>query len=133
MENTIKVPVAEHRASQLGLSILRTLLYFDIFHYPLTMEEILHFSGQLITSNEQLKHELNQLEKSELIFHFHPFYGIHNDESNCIRRVKGNKEAEKYIPLARKRALLISRFPFGNLSGTSKIPRVGFTAENGIL
>ncbi|HRI80504.1 MAG TPA: hypothetical protein PLR06_13305 [Cyclobacteriaceae bacterium] len=112
MENSLKVTVVENPATLSGMSILRTLLYFDLFHYPLTLEEIYLFSGQPVDSLEQLVREISRLEKCGLVFRFHPFYCLQNDDSNCIRRVKGNREAEKYIPMARERAKLLSRFPF---------------------
>lgn len=102
----------EHKVSPLGHSILRTLLYFDIFNYPLTLQEIHAFSGRDIMSFEMLEKEIGVLKDAGLIFRFNSFYSIQNDETNISRRIKGNKEAEKFIPMAQERAGLIARFPF---------------------
>ncbi len=102
----------EGSVSRLGRSTLRTLLYFDIFSYPLTLPEIQKFSSINILTLNELQQELHELEKTGLIFKFGYFYCLKDDEAMVARRVKGNKEAEKYLPMAQQRATFISRFPF---------------------
>lgn len=112
MKDTLKETSIQYEVSPLGFSTLRTLLYFDIFSYPLTLPEIRTFSGIDIGSYESLEKEITIMIEVGLIFHFGNFYSIKNDETAISRRVKGNQEAEKYIPMARRRAEFISRFPF---------------------
>ncbi len=112
MKDTLKEISIHYEVSPLGFSTLRTLLYFDIFSYPLTLPEIRTFSGSGIASHELLEKEITIMVKAGLIFRLGDFYSIKNDETAISRRVKGNKEAEKYIPMARRRAEFISQFPF---------------------
>ena len=112
MKDMLKEPPVHFQVSPIGSSTLRTLLYFDIFSYPLTISEIGTFSGIDIRSSDLLEHELATLVKAGLIFRFDDFYSMKNDEGTISRRLRGNREAEKYIPMARERAELISRFPF---------------------
>jgi hypothetical protein len=91
-------------------SILRTLLYFDIFHYPLTESEIVSFSPRLFESNWLPM--LIALTDRKIIFRLGDFYSLHNDTSLEIRRKAGNKLAEKKIKTARLYSRLISSFPF---------------------
>jgi len=112
MKDTLKETSIHYEVSPLGFSTLRTLLYFDIFSYPLTLPEIRTFSGIDIGSYELLEEEVTIMIKVGLIFRFGNFYSIKNDETAISRRVKGNKEAEKYIPMAQRRAEFISQFPF---------------------
>ena len=46
--------------SALGKSIIKTLAYYDIFHYPLTAKEIYHY---LQTNGVSLNEILNEIEK----------------------------------------------------------------------
>ncbi len=123
----------EHKVSPLGHSILRTLLYFDIFNYPLILEEIFTFSGKGYASFGMLETETNQLESAGLIFNFNGFYTIQNDDANVFRRIKGNREAEKNIPMARQRAKLIARFPFVKAVMASGSLSKGYMDENSDL
>lgn len=92
--------------------ILRTLLYYDIFDYPLKSEEIFRFLGIQSIHESILDSRLSRLTEQGIIFQFGTFYSLKNNEATIARRVKGNECAEKYLALARKKALLISKFPF---------------------
>ena len=58
MKDTLKETSIQYEVSPLGFSTLRTLLYFDIFSYPLTLPEIRTFSGIDIGSYESLEKEI---------------------------------------------------------------------------
>jgi hypothetical protein len=112
MNNVLrKFPVREPLSPQC-LSVLRTLLYFDIFNYPLTAAEIMKFSSASIQSTGLLAFEIDHLISEELVHRFGEFYTLHKDEGAVEQRLKGNQEAARLMPLAQKRARLISRFPF---------------------
>jgi len=98
--------------SSLQESILNTLAYYDIFNYPLKSGEVLQFVSFKNTNKEEVEGELNSLLALGVVFKFNEFYSLQNDVHYVQRRLKGNSEAEKYIPLARERANTIMRFPF---------------------
>jgi hypothetical protein len=105
--------VSEHRSvSIVEEKIILTLLYFDVFNYPLKAEEVFRFLGtNHITASEVKKH-LIELKRRKIIYQFDELFSIQNNEFNAIRRLRGNSQAEKYIPLARRKARLIAKFPF---------------------
>jgi hypothetical protein len=92
--------------------VLKTLLYYDIFSYPLKSEEIFQFLGTNSITEEDVRTTLDALANDVIVYKFDNLYSLHPNESNIERRVKGNEQAEKYLPIAQKQANLISRFPF---------------------
>jgi hypothetical protein len=102
--STILSPLREH--------ILRTLLYYDIFNYPLTVDEVFRFLGTNHVSLSFVQSELEQLVQHEFIFKFGDFFSIHPSEDNTTRRIRGNHEAKKLLVIAKQRADLIYSFPF---------------------
>lgn len=92
--------------------VLKTLLYFDIFSYPLRTSEILKFLRGRQTCQQELIECLNGLTEKQHVFRFGDLYSLHPDERNIRRRLKGNAEAEKWMEVAVRKARFIGRFPF---------------------
>jgi len=91
-------------------NFLRALLYFDIFNYPLTAEEVAQFSPANVNSSP---HQfLESLVSQKLIFKFQNFYSIQNDHGLVLRRIKGNSLADKKMKVAKRFSGLVSAFPF---------------------
>lgn len=96
----------------LEFSIVKTLSYFDIFHYPLTCEEIFLFLQLKNISISKLHEALNDLCDLNIVYRLNEFYSLRNDPSLAPKRLNRNKEAERFLPIAHAKAQLISRFPF---------------------
>lgn len=92
--------------------VLKTLLYFDIFDYPLTSGEILQFLRIKKKSPHEIDDCLKILIDRKHVFQFGDFYSLHPDEQNISRRIKGNIEAQKWLKIAEEKAKFISGFPF---------------------
>jgi hypothetical protein len=92
------------------LPILKTLLYFSIFHYPLTKEEIFIFSKT--KTLEEVDKQLAYLQSKNIIFQFGPYYSITNTINGVKRRELGSKKAQAIMPKAKKVSRLISKFPY---------------------
>lgn len=92
--------------------VIRTLLYFDIFRYPLKSSEIFHFLGMNSITEKDVIDALNDLLEENLLFRFKEFYSTQPNEANIDRRIKGNIQAEKYLRIAQRVARFISAFPF---------------------
>jgi hypothetical protein len=92
-------------------SIIKTLLYFDIFNYPLKRDEIHRFLG-LQSDGEEIQRALQILLEREYIYQFNEFISIQNKRENIVRRIQGNELANKMLPLAKRKADLIGKFPF---------------------
>jgi hypothetical protein len=101
--DTTQAPLKNH--------ILRTLSYFDIFNYPLTASELETFLGCKI-EHDQLNLELAKLVNEGVIFETQNFFSVQNNELIVIRRLKGNAEAKRLLPLAIEKAKFIFSFPF---------------------
>lgn len=100
----------EHTA--LSKSILKTLLYFDIFQYPLTASEIFkHLPTNHVTLNH-VKNELTRMKDKSIIYPVSDFFSVHDNQALGKRRIKGNQMALISLVEAQKQALLISKFPF---------------------
>ncbi len=110
-------------------SLLSTLIYYDIFSYPLTIEEIIKYCNlQKLNTNEAFN-VLEELKNKSTIGYFNGFYFLGNDISKIKRRLDGNILANKRIATARKYSTLISNFPFvraifisGSLSKNFMLP-----------
>jgi hypothetical protein len=92
--------------------IIHTLLYYDIFNYPLKAEEIFWFLGAPQSSPGELEKKLISLKRKGVVFQFGNLFSIQNNEANALRRIRGNEEAKKALPKAAKQAKLIGKFPF---------------------
>jgi hypothetical protein len=91
--------------------VIRTLLYFDIFHYPLTLEEVIKFHPE-VSKQEDIVTALTELRNRLILFKHHNFYSLHPDTVNIQRRIAGNKLARKRMKTAQWFSRLISFFPF---------------------
>jgi len=78
--------------------ILATLAYFDLFHYPLTMDEI-YLYLPVKCDTEGFEHTLRCLVIDRMIYHIDKFYTLKNDHFLIERRIKGNAKAEQSVKL----------------------------------
>lgn len=89
---------------------LRTLLYFFIFKYPLTREEIFDFSD--VETIEEVDNQLSYLMSKKVVFQFGNYFSLSNSFDAVKRREKGNLKANAVLPKAKKVSKLISKFPY---------------------
>ncbi|MDQ2657422.1 MAG: nucleotidyltransferase domain-containing protein [Bacteroidota bacterium] len=113
--------------------VLNTLLYFDIFNYPLKASEIFKFLKTKLNTVEDLTGCLNELAGRKYIFAFGDFYSLENSEEPVKRRIRGNAEAGRWMPVALKKAQFISRFPFVRAVLASGSLSKGYMDENSDL
>lgn len=93
-------------------AIVRALLYFEIFSYPLTAAEVFWFSNCPGTSVEEVADKLNHLVEQGHAFRFGSFFQTQNDSSWAVRRLDCNRRADEILPLARRMARFIGGFPY---------------------
>ena len=111
------------------MKTLKPLLYFSLFQYPLTEEEIYTFSEN--TSKKQLKEELERLVAKKVIFKIDEFYLFENDKSLVKRRLSGNQMAKNIQDKANKVSRLISKFPYVEGVGISGSLSKGYYDDDG--
>jgi len=113
-QNIAKPEIINYRVR----SILKVLVYFDLFRYPLKPDEIRTFLDQQI-SEDELKDSLNKLTQLRRIFKLNEFYSLQNDVSLVERRRKGNTEAICLLAKAERIAGLLYKFPYVRAIGIS--------------
>ena len=92
--------------------VLKTLLYFDVFNYPLKFDEV--FENMPVTiSKEDLRDDLQCLIEEDFIKEDQGFYLLSSSSSNSItRRLKGNAKALETMHKAYRYSKKIASFPF---------------------
>ena len=113
---------------KLEYSILKVLVYSDIFRYPLTKAEIISFLDQTADEKE-VNDSFAMLLGTEKIFKLDDFYSLQNDTSLVLRRKKGNEEAARLQIVAKKIATLIYKFPYVRAVGISGSVSKNFADE----
>lgn len=99
-------------------SIWRVLLYFEVFSYPLTAEEVFHYldlpfgTTEGPAAREEVSDALNGLVARGSIVRFGDFYQIQNRPSWAEARLDWNRRADTYLPIANRVSRLIACFPF---------------------
>ena len=92
--------------------ILKTLLYFDVFSYPLTSHEI-YENTAVLTTHETIEHELRTLLSIGIVKQSRNFYSTSDSIIvNTERRLEGNKQAKKMLVKANEISKKIFNFPF---------------------
>lgn len=92
--------------------IIKTLLYFDVFNYPLNIDEI-YQNSSFPESKNKLDTEIKSLIEAKCIYKSDNFYSTSNSiVPNIERRLNGNALAEKMLSKAHDISKHISTFPF---------------------
>jgi hypothetical protein len=99
-------------------SVLKVLAYFDVFHYPLTKNEIVLFSEDELIE-VKLDGILNELQQQKIIFCYEGFYSLHNNPLLIHRRRQGNIRAAQLLKKATSIGRFLFQFPFVRAVGVS--------------
>lgn len=97
--------------SEIKKNILATLAYFDLFNYPLTLEEVFLYL-QVKCEQQEVEYAIRCLVIDRIIYYFDKFYTLKNDYFLIERRVNGNAKAAEMIGIAKKVSDLLVRFPY---------------------
>ncbi|HTE00455.1 MAG TPA: nucleotidyltransferase domain-containing protein [Mucilaginibacter sp.] len=97
--------------SDIKKNILAALAYFDLFNYPLTIDEVYLYLPAKCDA-EEFDYGLRSLVIDRLIYKFDKFYTLKNDYFLINRRVEGNTKAAALIGTAKKVSDLLIRFPY---------------------
>jgi len=95
----------------LEVEVLRTLLYYHIFSFPLNCEEIKRQIERTVTNTEEMVGVLAGLEKRGLIGRDGDLYHLDEPESAALRR-ESEARAHAVMPRARSRSAFIARLPY---------------------
>lgn len=111
------------------MTLLKPILYFSLFKYPLTEEEIYSFSD--VNTKEEVKRDLNELVQKNVIYQIDGFYLCENDASLVERRLSGNQMAKDIHHKANKVSRFISKFPYVEGVGISGSLSKGYFDKDG--
>jgi len=93
-------------------AILRALIYYDLFNYPLTAEEIARNCSEKDCDVEAVEVTLRDLYLQGKVFRYERFYSVRDSEEIFLKRLNGNQSAKEVMKKVYRRAKLISNFPF---------------------
>ena len=114
--------------SSLLFNLSKTILYFSIFHYPITLEEISDFS--ISKDRNKIESELNELIAQKIIYKLENFYSADNDIESLKKRKIGNQLAINALIKAKQKASFIAKFPFVEAVGISGSLSKGYFDED---
>jgi hypothetical protein len=92
-------------------SILKVVAYFDLFSYPVSMEEIHFFLDQEVPE-ASLRCALDSLIAEKCLFRLNDFYSLRDDPRLEERRIKGNRHADELLVIADKISRFLYQFPY---------------------
>jgi len=88
---------ASQQSVALQHAVLKVLLYYDLFRYPLTIDEIFFHCSEKHSSRAAVEHALSQLLADGKIYRYNEFYSVQNSQEHFLRRLQGNKSAEEVM------------------------------------
>jgi len=96
---------------ELRSSILKTLAYFDLFNYPLSLEDIRRFLD--VEADEVvIEREVRSLLRQARVYRTGPYYSLQDNPALADRRQKGEVHADELLLIAAHNAKLLYQFPF---------------------
>lgn len=99
--------------NQLQQNILKTLLYYDIFTYPLKREEIFTYLPTNSVQADDLQRELSSLVREQMVRELQGYYVLrHREDAIVNRRLIMENSAHRLWKIARLMSSIIKRFPF---------------------
>lgn len=98
--------------SAIGKSIIKTLAYYDIFDYPLKLDEVYHNLETNSVSRLEITREIEKLCRQRVVFKKGDFYLLRDEDHYINRRIAGNKLAEKRMKSAYRMTKFIWKFPY---------------------
>ncbi|MEM9022426.1 MAG: nucleotidyltransferase domain-containing protein [Bacteroidota bacterium] len=104
--------LSDNRLDVVAASLLRTLIYYDVFQYPLTAEEVHRHMDRQSVSLAEARASLSQLVQEGRVYQHDTFYAMRSDVALVERRVRGNDLARKRMKMAHRMSRFISRFPY---------------------
>jgi hypothetical protein len=92
-------------------SILKAIAYFDLFNYPLALEDIRLFL-EVEAPEDLVRQETEALLREGRLFRNGPFYSLQNDPALSVRRLRGEAYADELLLIANRGAKLLYQFPY---------------------
>ncbi len=104
--------IIEKKISELQIAIIKTVLYFDVFDYPLNLQELYEHVGRGRDYNHFETQCLQLVEEGFLIQQNDLYGSVLVSPKAFAKREKGNANADMVMPEAIKWGLKLHHFPF---------------------
>jgi hypothetical protein len=95
----------------LHTSILKTIAYFDLFNYPLTLEDIHRFL-EVEAKEAEISAGTEMLVREGRLYQLGAYYSLQDNSALALRRLRGEAHADELMRIAARGARLLYRFPF---------------------
>jgi hypothetical protein len=95
----------------LHTSILKTIAYFDLFNYPLTLEDIRRFLD-VEAEETEISAETEMLIREGRLYQMGAYYSLQDNSALALKRLRGEAHADKLLRIAARGARLLYQFPF---------------------
>ena len=96
---------------ELRQNLLRTIAYFDLFNYPLAIEDIRRFLD-VETDEMSIEKEVRALVCEGCLYRVGDYYSLQNNPALAQRRIRGEAHADELLVIAERNARLLYQFPF---------------------
>lgn len=103
---------SERELSSAAQCVLHTLMYFDVFRHPLTLDEIYTYCQWEACSLSDTAAAIEELQAAGILNSRDGFYFIFGSEMHIDLRRERNNRALRYSTKAEKWSRFISGFPF---------------------
>ena len=94
------------------MSIINSLLYFDIFDHPLTVRELCQSAKLNGTTQHEFQKDIKDLQQQGFIETWKGFVFLKSKDKQVRDRLSENRKVKRYLKIARFMARLISSFPY---------------------
>lgn len=105
-------PKITEQNAELAASVIRALLYFDIFNHPLSKNEIRDLIQVEAKDENELSEVLVELNDQQKIYFHEGYYSIGSSPFKMHRRIAGEKLARTMLSRMKRFSSLIASFPF---------------------
>jgi len=92
-------------------AILKVFAYFDLFNYPLSIEEV-HYYLETTTEEYAVRKEIELLIEECRLFRIGQYISLRDDPALEERRNRGRTHADNLLDIANKGAGFLFQFPF---------------------
>ena len=96
----------------LSQNIVKALVYFDLFNYPLKPDEVYCNLQTNHVTPAEVATALQELADAKVLFQSGEYFSLQPNGDLISRRINGNRKAAEYRRIAERRARLIHQFPF---------------------
>ncbi|MEM7103584.1 MAG: nucleotidyltransferase domain-containing protein [Bacteroidota bacterium] len=98
--------------NELKRGIIEVMLYFEVFSYPMSREEVFRTVNQINTNQDQVNAEIDELINESIIYENGGFLMTRPKPEWAEERKIKNRMADQYIEKAYRMGRLIGYFPF---------------------